>query len=111
MRKSRMNNLNAEAALRSDGKGGFARNVVDRFSLEKLLEASDLKDKMAQAGLARPKADLCILYGAANLAPCSRRFRISLSHRFKFDGLGFYSTGSGHNSACSSWILLACHIY
>jgi len=50
MRKSRLDNLQAEARLRSDGKG-VAKNLVDRFSLEKLLEASDLKDKMAQAGL------------------------------------------------------------
>jgi len=50
MRKTRLDNLQNEARLRSDGKG-VAKNLVDRFSLEKLLEASDLKDKMAQAGL------------------------------------------------------------
>ena len=50
MRKSRLDNLQNEARLRSDGKG-VAKTLVDRFSLEKLLEASDLKDKMAQAGL------------------------------------------------------------
>jgi len=50
MRKSRLDSLQNEARLRSDGKG-VAKNLVDRFSLEKLLEASDLKDKMAQAGL------------------------------------------------------------
>ena len=50
MRKDRLKNLNEEARLRSDGKG-MAKNLVNRFSLEKLLEASDLKDKLAQAGL------------------------------------------------------------
>jgi len=50
MRKSRLDSLQNEARLRSDGKG-VAKNLVDRFSLERLLEASDLKDKMAQAGL------------------------------------------------------------
>lgn len=50
MRKDRLKNLNEEARLRSDNKG-VAKNLVDRFSLEKVLEASDLKDKLAQAGL------------------------------------------------------------
>ncbi|MEP1229567.1 MAG: type II secretion system F family protein [Litorimonas sp.] len=50
MRKDRLANLNQEARLRADGKG-VAKNMVNRFSLEKLLEASDLKDKLAQAGL------------------------------------------------------------
>lgn len=50
MRKDRLKNLNEEARLRADGKG-VAKNLVNRFSLEKLLEASDLKDKLAQAGL------------------------------------------------------------
>ena len=50
MRKDRIKNLNEEARLRADGKG-VAKNLVNRFSLEKLLEASDLKDKLAQAGL------------------------------------------------------------
>ena len=50
MRKDRMANLNQKGELRSDGKG-FVKDLVDRLSLEKLLEASDLKDKLAQAGL------------------------------------------------------------
>lgn len=50
MRKDRLKNLNEEARLRADGKG-VAKNMVNRFSLEKLLEASDLKDKLAQAGM------------------------------------------------------------
>ena len=39
MRKNRMQALEAQASLRADTKGK-ARDVVDRFSLDKLLEAS-----------------------------------------------------------------------
>ena len=49
MRKDRLANLQAEASLRADGQG-VAKNLVNKFSLEKILEASDLKDKLAQAG-------------------------------------------------------------
>ena len=49
MRKNRMDQLNQEAKLRADNRG-VAKNLVEKFSLEKLLEASDLKDKLAQAG-------------------------------------------------------------
>jgi tight adherence protein C len=67
MRKTRMSNLNREAGLRADGKG-VAKNLVDRFSLEKLLEASDLKDKMAQAGL-RGQKPVYIFYMVRLLLP------------------------------------------
>ena len=50
MRKARLNELNNEKGLRSENKG-LVRDLVDRLSLEKLLEATDLKDKLAQAGL------------------------------------------------------------
>jgi len=50
LRKDRLKNLNEEARLRADDKS-VAKKMVNRFSLEKLLEASDLKDKLAQAGL------------------------------------------------------------
>ena len=50
MRQTRMQALEAQASLRQDGRG-TARDMVNRFSLDKLLEASDLKDKLAQAGL------------------------------------------------------------
>jgi len=50
MRKTRMDNLTKEASLRSENKG-FVKEMVDRLSLEKLLEATDLKDKLAQAGM------------------------------------------------------------
>lgn len=49
MRKDRLSTLQEQASLRADSRG-VAKNLVDRFSLEKLLEASDLKDKLAQAG-------------------------------------------------------------
>ena len=54
MRKGRLDELNNPAGLRPEAKG-FAKKIVDNLSLEKLLEASDLKDKMAQAGLRGPK--------------------------------------------------------
>ena len=67
MRKNRLDNLQNEARLRADGKG-VAKNLVDRFSLEKLLEASDLKDKMAQAGL-RGQKPIYLFYMARLLLP------------------------------------------
>ncbi|MEE9272641.1 MAG: type II secretion system F family protein [Robiginitomaculum sp.] len=50
MRKSRMNKLESDTALRTESKG-FVKQIVDNLSLEKLLLASDLKEKLAQAGL------------------------------------------------------------
>jgi tight adherence protein C len=50
LRDNRMKTLENKNKLVQDGKGR-ARDVVDRFSLDKLLEASDLRDKLAQAGL------------------------------------------------------------
>lgn len=50
LRSSRMEQLNERAGLRTESKG-FIKDTVDKLSLEKLLEASDLKDKLAQAGL------------------------------------------------------------
>jgi tight adherence protein C len=47
-RKSELSNKNV--GLRSEGKG-FTKRLVDRFSLERLLETSDIKDKLAQAGM------------------------------------------------------------
>ena len=67
MRKTRLSNLQGEARLRADGKG-VAKNLVDRFSLERLLEASDLKDKMAQAGL-RGQKPIYIFYMARLVLP------------------------------------------
>ncbi len=67
MRKTRLDNLQTEANLRSDGRG-VAKNLVNKFSLEKLLEASDLKDKMAQAGL-RGQKPIYIFYMVRLIAP------------------------------------------
>lgn len=67
MRKSRLDNLQNEARLRADSKG-VAKNLVDRFSLEKLLEASDLKDKMAQAGL-RGQKPIYVFYMSRLVLP------------------------------------------
>jgi tight adherence protein C len=50
MRANRMEELNKKAGLRSESKG-FVKDTVDKLSLEKLLEASDLRDKLAQAGM------------------------------------------------------------
>ena len=50
MRVDRMEQLNKKEGLRSESKG-LIKDMVDKLSLEKLLEASDLKDKLAQAGM------------------------------------------------------------
>lgn len=50
MRDARLKQLNSNKGLRTETKGGL-KNVVESLSLAKLLEASDLKDKLAQAGL------------------------------------------------------------
>lgn len=51
LKKNRFEELNNQPqGLRSESKG-FIKNLVDRLSLEKLLEASDIKDKLAQAGM------------------------------------------------------------
>lgn len=51
LRKNRMAELDKnKASLRTESKG-VSRNLVDRLSLAKLLEATDLKDKLAQAGM------------------------------------------------------------
>ncbi|WP_026942372.1 type II secretion system F family protein [Hellea balneolensis] len=50
LRNSRMEQLNKKAGLRTESKG-YIKDMVDKLSLERLLEASDLKDKLAQAGM------------------------------------------------------------
>lgn len=50
LRKARMNQLDTPQGLRSEQKG-FVKKLVDNLSLERLLAAPDLKDKMSQAGL------------------------------------------------------------
>ncbi len=49
MRRARMKNLD-KGGLRDESKG-FVKDLVDKMSLEKLLAASDLKEKLSQAGL------------------------------------------------------------
>jgi len=51
LRDQRLQNLNAQEKTLRSGNKGNVKEFVDRFSLEKLLEASNLKDKLAQAGL------------------------------------------------------------
>lgn len=72
MRKNRLDTLQADNSLRSDSKG-VAKNLVDRFSLEKLLEASDLKDKMAQAGL-RGQKPVYVFYMSRLVLPLALGF-------------------------------------
>jgi len=50
MRKARMDEIVKNEGLRKGNKAGV-KQLVDGLSLEKLLEATDLKDKLAQAGL------------------------------------------------------------
>ncbi len=51
LKEKRMAELNAQqASLRNNGRANI-KNVVDRLSLQRLLEAADLKDKLAQAGM------------------------------------------------------------
>ncbi len=50
LRDARMKNLNKNDALRSETKD-FVKKLVENLSLEKLMEASNLRDKLAQAGL------------------------------------------------------------
>ena len=50
LRKTRMEELGGNAGLRPEARG-FVKSLVDSLSLEKLLAAPDLRDKMSQAGL------------------------------------------------------------
>ncbi len=56
-----------QQGLRQETKG-FVRNLVDQLSLEKLLAATDLKDKLAQAGL-RGERPVYIFYFARLFLP------------------------------------------
>jgi len=50
LKNARMKTIEANKSLRNTDKS-LSRRLVDQFSLERLLEATDLKDKLAQAGL------------------------------------------------------------
>lgn len=51
LRDKRLEELNRQQNSLRGGNRGSVKDFVDRFSLQKLLEASNLKDKLAQAGL------------------------------------------------------------
>lgn len=77
MKQSRLTDLNsAKKGLRAENKGAV-KNLVDRFSLQKLLEASDLKDKLAQAGM-RGQKPIYTFYMFRLIAPVAL-FVIGLS--------------------------------
>ncbi|MGB0905877.1 MAG: type II secretion system F family protein [Maricaulaceae bacterium] len=78
LRRSRMDELNRSDALRSKDGTNFVKNAVEKLSLERLLEASDLRDKLAQAGL-RGQRPLYIFYF----------MRLTLPMGFGFLGLVF----------------------
>jgi len=67
LKKTRQAELNRQAGLRSESKD-VIRNLVDKLSLQKLLEASDLKDKLAQAGL-RGQKPVYTFYMVRLIAP------------------------------------------
>ncbi len=68
MRDQRLKELNRQQnTLRGNNRGGV-KDFVDRFSLQKLLEAANLKDKLAQAGL-RGQRPIYIFYMFRFVAP------------------------------------------
>ncbi len=77
LRRDRMAQLTQQDGLRRETKG-LVKRLVDNLSLEKLLEASNLRDKMAQAGL-RGQRPMYMFYF----------FRLSLPIGFFFFGLIF----------------------
>lgn len=60
MREARMKSLNSNKSLNTDAQSKF-KNIVDGLSLEKLMEASNLRDKLAQAGF-RGQRPIYIFY-------------------------------------------------
>lgn len=68
LKGARMKRIDSSRTLRNTDKT-FARRLVDRFSLERLLEATDLKDKMAQAGL-RGQGPIYKFYFFRMVLPC-----------------------------------------
>jgi len=67
LKQGRLNDLNKSRSLRSENKG-FVKELVDKLSLQKILEASDLKDKLAQAGY-RGQRPVYIFYMVRLIAP------------------------------------------
>jgi len=50
LKQQRLNELNRQQNTLRTGNKGTIKSLVDSLSLEKILEAADLKDKLAQAG-------------------------------------------------------------
>ena len=68
LRKAHLSSLqDKQKGLRQETRG-FVRQLVDNLSLEKLLAATDLKDKLAQAGL-RGERPVYIFYFARMFLP------------------------------------------
>lgn len=68
MRKARMDNINKERQGLRKANKSYVKNLVDGLSLEKLLEATDLRDKLAQAGL-RGQRPMYTFYFARLILP------------------------------------------
>jgi len=68
LKGARMQRIDKSKSLRSNDKS-LARKLVDQFSLERLLEATDLKDKLAQAGL-RGQGPIYKFYFFRMVLPC-----------------------------------------
>ncbi len=68
LRQNRMNQLNQEQKGLRSGNKGFVKNLVDNLSLEKLLEATNLRDKLAQAGL-RGQRPMYVFYFTRLILP------------------------------------------
>lgn len=68
MRVARMAEINNDKKGLRQGNKGFVKNLVDDLSLEKLLEAADLRDKLAQAGL-RGQRPMYTFYFARLILP------------------------------------------
>lgn len=68
LKGARMKRIDSSRTLRNTDKT-LARRLVDRFSLERLLEATDLKDKLAQAGM-RGQGPIYKFYFFRLVLPC-----------------------------------------
>lgn len=107
MRIQRLADLDNPQGLRSESKG-FVKKLVDNLSLERLLAAPDLKDKLSQAGLRGQRPiylfymfrlimpivlfALGILYFVV-LNPLDWRMTQSLLAAFSMMVLGYYAPG------------------
>jgi len=120
MRVDRMEQLNKKEGLRSESKG-LIKDMVDKLSLEKLLEASDLKDKLAQAGmrgqkpvytfyifrLILPIAGLLIgliLFVGLNISEWQMLQRITTSRRMAYENLARRNNHPGIRAVATALI-------